>query len=224
MKNTLKFSTSGETLICTTDDGTNRLFINGTEISSDDWTGSGIYTITIEGHSIEIIKVEDTDGNVGIKKTGDYTYQLFKYKEKHELTFDDIYPVGSIYMSTSGTNPSELFGGTWEAYAKGRTLIGVDPDDSDFDTVESTGGSKTHNHVLGVLKKAFAKFTWSTGNQRMMMRETQVETWQESSRASVSITSQTPSTSSWGVEVGGESDDQTALPPYITTYIWLRVA
>ena len=29
------------------------------------------------------------------------------------LTFDDVYPVGSIYMSVSSTSPATLFGGTW---------------------------------------------------------------------------------------------------------------
>jgi len=36
-----------------------------------------------------------------------------------------IYPIGSIYMSVNNVNPSALFGGTWERYAEGRTLIGV---------------------------------------------------------------------------------------------------
>ena len=35
---------------------------------------------------------------------------------------DEIYPVGSIYLSVNKTSPAELFGGEWEALAEGRTL------------------------------------------------------------------------------------------------------
>lgn len=58
--------------------------------------------------------------------------------------FDAIYPVGSIYTSINSTDPSTLFGGTWERFGKGKVLVGVDEDDSDFSEANKTGGEKTH--------------------------------------------------------------------------------
>lgn len=55
-----------------------------------------------------------------------------------------IYPVGSIYMSVLDTNPATLFGGTWASFGQGRVLVGVDPNDSDFNDSDKTGGAKTH--------------------------------------------------------------------------------
>ena len=60
---------------------------------------------------------------------------------------DMIYPVGSIYMSVNNVNPSTLFGGTWEAWGSGQVPIGVNTNDTDFNTVEKTGGSKTQNYT-----------------------------------------------------------------------------
>lgn len=56
-----------------------------------------------------------------------------------------IYPVGSIYINaTSSSNPSVLLGfGTWEAFGAGRVMVGLNGSDTDFDTAEETGGSKT---------------------------------------------------------------------------------
>lgn len=61
----------------------------------------------------------------------------------------DVYPIGSIYISTTSTNPGTLFGGTWVEFGKGRTLVGIDTSDSNFNYSEKTGGSKylqSHNH------------------------------------------------------------------------------
>lgn len=43
------------------------------------------------------------------------------------LSLNDVYPVGSIYMSVNATDPSSLFEGTtWQQIAGGRCLIGAD--------------------------------------------------------------------------------------------------
>lgn len=56
-----------------------------------------------------------------------------------------VYPVGSIYVNaTSSSNPTTLLGfGTWEAFGAGRVMVGLSGSDTDFDTAEETGGSKT---------------------------------------------------------------------------------
>ncbi len=56
-----------------------------------------------------------------------------------------LYPVGSIYTSVVATNPNTLFGfGTWTAFGAGRVPVGLDAGQTEFDTVEETGGAKTH--------------------------------------------------------------------------------
>lgn len=67
------------------------------------------------------------------------------YNETYDLkpTLSQVYPVGSVYISVSSTNPGTLFGGTWSAFGAGRVLVGLDSGDTSFDTVEETGGAKT---------------------------------------------------------------------------------
>lgn len=59
-----------------------------------------------------------------------------------------VYPVGSIYMSISSTNPGTLFGGTWVAWGAGRVPVSVDANDTDFNAAEKTGGEKTHTLTI----------------------------------------------------------------------------
>ena len=68
-----------------------------------------------------------------------------------------IYPVGHIYTTVANGNPSTLLAGmsgtTWVAFASGRTLIGLDSNDADFNAITETGGHKVDttssgNHTL----------------------------------------------------------------------------
>jgi hypothetical protein len=56
----------------------------------------------------------------------------------------DAWPVGSIFIGVSSTNPATLLGGgTWVSFGAGRVLVGLDAGDPSFDTVKETGGAKT---------------------------------------------------------------------------------
>ena len=72
---------------------------------------------------------------------------------------DIIHPIGKILMTDDSRNPAEYYPGTtWVAWGSGRVPVGVNTSDSDFNSVNKTGGAKSytlsvnqmpaHNHNL----------------------------------------------------------------------------
>lgn len=63
-------------------------------------------------------------------------------------TLDSIYPIGSVYISLTDTNPGSYLKGTWEQFAQGRTLVGVGEGSDGKNTqtfkVNDTGGEYKH--------------------------------------------------------------------------------
>ena len=57
--------------------------------------------------------------------------------------FDEIFPIGSYYITSNNENPSKLFGGTWEQI-KDRFIIGA----SDKYKVNSLGGEEKHQLTI----------------------------------------------------------------------------
>lgn len=67
-----------------------------------------------------------------------------------QAVIDAIYPVGSIYMTVTDNTAAKVkarFGGTWVAWGAGKVPVGVDTNDSSFNTVEETGGGKTTSYT-----------------------------------------------------------------------------
>lgn len=71
-----------------------------------------------------------------------------------QAALEAVYPVGSIYISSTATNPATTFGfGTWTEFGAGKVLVGQDTGDASFNTLEETGGSKnsivvSHTHSV----------------------------------------------------------------------------
>lgn len=58
--------------------------------------------------------------------SSDQLNELVSYKTYIREQIQNIYPVGSIFVSTVGTGPSVQLGfGTWEAISQGRVLVGA---------------------------------------------------------------------------------------------------
>jgi hypothetical protein len=76
MKNILDHDGTSQIMLGNVNDGTNTLFINGVEIPSSSWVGTGNYTQVIGSTTITIAKVADLDGNVMLQKIGTNSYQM----------------------------------------------------------------------------------------------------------------------------------------------------
>ena len=146
-----------------------------------------------------------------------------KTKNGIQLMTTVPYPIGAIYLSVDNTNPSKLFGGTWEQIAKGRTLVGVDTNDTDFNTVKKTGGSKylqQHRHYL-----------WNDGvtnvNWDISTYPDKVSAYFATSGATdlpYSIRGSAKSEARYRRSGEAGTGNSGNLQPYFTCYIWCRMA
>lgn len=61
----------------------------------------------------------------------------------------DVWPVGSVYISTNSTNPSVYFGGTWVQTCKSRCLMGAGANDANTDNGWGTFAASSYNFGAG---------------------------------------------------------------------------
>ena len=69
-----------------------------------------------------------------------------------------ICPIGKVETFFDNNDHSNYLGFTWERTLIGRVPVGIDTNDTDFDTIGETGGSKfleEHSHNLGGQAVAF---------------------------------------------------------------------
>ena len=169
----------------------------------------------------EIAALKNGGSNTG-SNTGESTYSNIL----------DAYPVGSIYISATSTNPGTIFGGTWESFGSGRTLVGVDSNDDDFKTVGKTGGNKTvditHNHGLN---NGYAFIDLSTYDYAALKYKQLPSAWTANWYATLPDTNHIASTyeDTYVTLLGGTTDNGGnnnlgLLQPYITVYMWKRTA
>ena len=122
---------------------------------------------------------------------------------------DLIYPVGSIYMSINATDPSALFGGTWER-VKDRFLLSA----GDSHAAGSTGGEETHTLTAAELPDHTHTFKYTgqsvtTGVNAIRLNQAASNQYNEYS--------------------GGQSSNckgqaHNNMPPYLAVYVWKRTA
>ena len=130
---------------------------------------------------------------------------------------DVVYPVGAIFTTVtayanSAAVVSAIGGTTWVAFGAGKVLVGLDSGDTDFDTVEETGGAKTDAHTLTIAEMPAHTHTYgkSTTTEAMSIHD-----------ISGLRGAATTNTSSTG---GGGAHTHDIVQPYIVVYMWKRTA
>ena len=130
---------------------------------------------------------------------------------------ESTYPVGSIYMSVKNVSPATLFGGTWTAWGTGRVPVGIDTSQTEFSTVEKTGGAKTHTLTVDQIPShSHSESITKTVDNLVGTVGT------SGTRAAVKGTDTETSSPTTGTKGGGAAHNN--LQPYITCYMWKRTA
>ena len=131
-----------------------------------------------------------------------FTTTKSELTELINTTLNSIYPVGSVYISLTSTNPGTYLKGTWEQFAQGRTLIGVgsgnDGENTQSFTVNNTGGK--YKHFLSKKELAFVDYG-------ALLQQ---------NGSSMGVHSHSPG------ESGAEKI--SLMQPYYTVYFWKRVS
>ena len=173
------------------------------QVNVADKLGSTTYNLLLP-RGIPIAYVDTKKNSVGVNcfPKNDKSLEI-----NGKTIFDMVYPVGSVYVSVNATNPSALFGGTWEQI-KDRFLLSA----GDTYKAGATGGEATH--VLTV--DEMPRHNHSIDNLNTSGSTTPYMTVQAQDKKGYGGNVQTFFTG------GGQAHNN--MPPYIVVYIWQRTA
>ena len=121
------------------------------------------------------------------------------------------YEIGDLFFTTRSENPNLRFGGTWELYGKGKVLVCVDPDDSDFSAVKKTGGEKEHTLTIDEMPSHNHSVKYASNDTGFG------DNYFTAGKKGNYNTSNVP------INYTGGGQAHNNLQPYITCYIWIRI-
>ena len=154
-------------------------------------------------------------------------------KQQMSNLVDKMYPVGSIYMTTTYSEASQVhdaIGGEWEKYAQGRTIIGDGTGTDSNGLVQtfangSTGGEYTHkltvaempSHSHDIYANSYA------GNLKIVMQNDNSPDGSSSYGVQDSLHDNNRTAWALYAAAAGGSGAHNNVEPYIVTYIYKRV-
>ena len=157
----------------------------------------------------ELLEVDSVSGNEVVPIVSNNATK----KVKISTILKTVYPIGSIYLSTVPTNPATLFGfGTWKTWGAGRVPVGVNTSDTAFNTVEKTGGEKTHKLTVAEMPSHQHNLSIVGGGSK------------KASAVNWTTVDNSRKYASDMIEATGGNGAHNNLQPYVTCYMWKRTA
>lgn len=161
------------------------------------------------GTKPELIYTDEDDNDIQLTKNGEFYPGSAPTLAHWSAVMNLVYPVGSVVTLGVSTNPATLFGiGTWTAIA-GKVIVGIDATQTEFDTLNETGGAKTV--TLDITQIPSHSHEYSYGDI-------------DGSGTNYVDNNATNNLGKKSVDAIGGGLAHENMPPYIVKYVWERVS
>ena len=155
---------------------------------------------TVNGKA-ELMFTDEDDNDIQLTKAGVVYPSQSTVLADWSKIMGLVYPVGIVITLGVSTNPGTLLGiGTWQAIA-GKVIVGIDATQTEFDTLNETGGEKTHTLTASELDHQHS-----------------VKTAPQTGTTTQCVTTITGVSGVSGIAAHNN------LQPYIVKYVWQRTA
>lgn len=150
------------------------------------------------------------------------TYDNKVYNNEQPLMPSHIGQIIESVTLDTPTKVADVYGGTWVLWGVGRDVVTVDTSQTEFNTVEKTGGAKTHTLTESEMpshrhQQGGLGYYYVGGSQENTIGGPgQVQPWDRSNISDANRFGRTSYT--------GGSSAHNNLQPYITAYRWKRTA
>ena len=138
-----------------------------------------------------------------------------KDKDNNKIFPLPYYQVGDLYLTTRSDNPSTIFGGTWELFGSGRTLVCINTSDTPLNAAKKTGGS------TNPLTKHYHQ-SRTRANQNSLGSQYDGSFMRGS--ANIGDSENKDGTDADYVHGAGDNTNHNNWQPFIVCYIWIRTA
>lgn len=145
-----------------------------------------------------------------------------------KINVDLIWPIGSIYISVNSTNPSLLFGGTWEL-VPGRFLLGTgEPGNNNYDGFGQLSGDEPYWSINPGITGGEYRHQLTINEMPNHRHDTMVDVPGVPTTARLYgfnlVQRELQYVDNYVVQATGGNVKHNNMPPFLCVYMWKRTA